>query len=1382
MKNTRRSFNHIISIRSFKRAGLTGKMAFVLALSLLAPSALLAQEQKRILVPADQKSDAAKKPDGPRAAKPELVLQTGITAPPAIITFSPDGQLLASMSFYGGAINLWEVATGRELLTLNLGEHSIMAIARASAFCFSADGSSLLTFSANTLKQWDARTGRELRVAALNNNQDAGAATFSPDGRLLVTMSQSQQSITVWDTSTRRQVQALSADLNSTNFIYAAAFSPDGRTLATVEELRGGGVDKTNLVLRDVASWRVNTTTKIHEEKAKMGTASYLRPRAFRFSPDGRSVSALLDLFTTQVMSINPQSRAADRESTVRLWDATNGRELRSFNIASVRGENVSIDPNEVLPISSRLAFSNDSKQIAVSEGKTVSLFELISGNNVATIKGHTGEVIAIAMNSDGRQAATAGVDNAIKIWDMSAGRASLARTFGAGAMPVSSLAYGDDGRTLAAGGSQAVNLWELTTGASLRTLELPQTAKTSIAEMTEGPERNYFSAGGKFIAANGGAGDIKLWDVRTGREVRALPLSAGQSLSGASISPDGSLLAFTEARKRSGALPQASQPGAPQTTPPPAPTVTPNMTPEKNDKKKDDKKKEKDARKQMEDMQRDMMKQMEQMAKSGKTPPGMPDPAQMQKMMEMAQAAQRGEMGKVQEAMGQMLGGLPAPVSASLGGSSPSVKLYDVNAGREVRALTGLPTLIPSSSSSIAFSPDGRIIASATGGHSIKLNDPASGKDLMTLAPDRGFKVNSLAFSPDGRTLATGLMETKPGVDMTSATKSFNLNEFFAFTVKLWDVSGQNAHELQTLSGHTGNVMAIAFSRDGRTLATGSFDATVKLWDAATGRELKTLAGHTLAVNAIDFSPDGKFIVSGSEDGSAKLWDVQTGELLATLVTLNNGADWLVITPDGLFDGTPAAWNQILWRFSPNIFDVAPVEIFFNEFFYPGLLTTIYSGKRPRAAQDVSEKDRRQPVVSITRADGQPASASVANRTIKVRIDVAEPVARNTESGPPAGARDIRLFRNGTLVKVWRGDVMNGQKQVSLEATLPIIAGENRLTAYGFNRDNVKSADATLMISGAAELRRKGTAYVLAFGVNRYANEQYNLKYAVADATAFAYEVRAAQMKLQSYERVEIISLMDKDATKENILLALKRLTSQAALPAGAPVVLSKIEPAQPEDAVIIYFAGHGTAQGARFYLVPHDLGYTGARAALDAKGVQAILSHSISDLELEAAVEGLDAEQMLFVIDACNSGQALEAEEKRRGPMNSKGLAQLAYEKGMYILTAAQSYQAALEAAQLGHGYLTYALIEEGLKNSAADKDRKDGQILAREWFNYAMERVPQMQEKEMRERLLLQTDVAFVEGEEKIKDPGKRSVQRPRVFYRREMEARPMIVAKP
>src|SRR5207247_1904211 len=208
-----------------------------------------------------------------------------------------------------------------------------------------------------------------------------------------------------------------------------------------------------------------------------------------------------------------------------------------------------------------------------------------------------------------------------------------------------------------------------------------------------------------------------------------------------------------------------------------------------------------------------------------------------------------------------------------------------------------------------------------------------------------------------------------------------------------------------------------------------------------------------------------------------------------------------------------------------------------------------------------------------------------------------------------------------------------------------------------------------------------------------------------------------------------------------------------------GAPKALAKIKPAEPEEAVVIYLARHGTAaEDGCFYLIPHDLGYSRSRTWLDRPSLQSILNHSISDKELEEALEKVDAGQFLLVIDACNSGQALEAEEKRRGPMNAKGLAQLAYEKGMYILTAAQSYQVALEQRRLSHGYLTYALVEEGLKTKAADTNPMDGQVVLQEWLDYAVARVPQMQvgtAKDAQGRLL--------EQEEETKKKKERDVQR-------------------
>jgi uncharacterized caspase-like protein len=588
----------------------------------------------------------------------------------------------------------------------------------------------------------------------------------------------------------------------------------------------------------------------------------------------------------------------------------------------------------------------------------------------------------------------------------------------------------------------------------------------------------------------------------------------------------------------------------------------------------------------------------------------------------------------------------------------------------------------------------------------------------------------------------------------------------------------------LATLSGPSlATIQAdeMVFSLDSKR-ALSVTSSGVSLWDLTSGRELRSssLHGWSTQVGHVAFCPDSRCTASASADNSIHLWDAADGRELARLVAMKNSPEWVVVAPDGLFDGSPQGMQRLaVWRFGRQTF---PLEAYFNEFYYPGLLAEILAGKRPKAPRDLAQLDRRQPEVKLAAGSAQPAAGPVSSRTITVKLEVAEASA-DAQRPTASGARDVRLFRNGSLVKVSRGDVLKGQSKVTLEATVPIVAGPNRFTAYAFNKDNIKSSDAELVVTGAESLRRKGTAYILAIGINQYANKDYNLQYAVADAQAFAEELARQQTKLGEYAKVEVISLLDKDATKANLLGALRRLTGEASTPGTAlPTSLQMLQPAQPEDAVFVYYAGHGTASGPRFYLIPHDLGYAGSRTAIDEAGLKTILAHSISDRDLEQAFEKIDAGRLLLVIDACNSGQALEAEEKRRGPMNSKGLAQLAYEKGMYILTAAQGYQAALEAAQLGHGYLTYALVEEGLKTPSADSSPKDGQVVVREWLDYATLRVPQMQEAGMEEARKLGRNLVIVEGEEKIEDLAARSLQRPRVFYRREPEAQPLVVAKP
>ena len=190
------------------------------------------------------------------------------------------------------------------------------------------------------------------------------------------------------------------------------------------------------------------------------------------------------------------------------------------------------------------------------------------------------------------------------------------------------------------------------------------------------------------------------------------------------------------------------------------------------------------------------------------------------------------------------------------------------------------------------------------------------------------------------------------------------------------------------------------------------------------------------------------------------------------------------------------------VWR---RHFDFTAAETFFNEFDYPGLLADIISGSRPRAPETLAQMDRRRPEVNLLT---QQQRGEISERNLNVTISVTEKPAGNSYA-TERGVRDVRLFRNGSLVKVWRGDVLKGQSSTTLEVNIPVVAGENRLTAYAFNRDNVKSQNATLNVKGTESLRRAGVAYVVAIGINVYENPQYNLRYAVADAQSFADEVR---------------------------------------------------------------------------------------------------------------------------------------------------------------------------------------------------------------------------------------------------------------------------------
>jgi uncharacterized caspase-like protein len=494
----------------------------------------------------------------------------------------------------------------------------------------------------------------------------------------------------------------------------------------------------------------------------------------------------------------------------------------------------------------------------------------------------------------------------------------------------------------------------------------------------------------------------------------------------------------------------------------------------------------------------------------------------------------------------------------------------------------------------------------------------------------------------------------------------------------------------------------------------------------------------------------------------------VATGEQLVIYFPTFLG-EWLAFTPDGLFDGSTNGWSSLAWRFAENIGAGAttlPIEVFFREYFYPRLLSDLFEGRRPKAPGEIAQVDRRQPVVSIESPMG---GNDISQRQVSIEL-VVEDIG--------SGMRDLRVFRNGVLIHTERGELLpnSGPNTFRISVPVTLVAGSNVLTAYAFNSNDIKSRDGFLKLTGSSSLARKGKAYVVTIGINEYQSDSFNLRYAVADANLVSRTLSESLARLDLYEEIVPVELLDEEATESNVLAMLSLLSGKLPTPqAELPEDLFKLTTATPEDLLIIYFAGHGIAHGDQYYLLPHDLGYDGDPRNVDEQGLRFVRQSGISDRDLELALEKVDAERVMLVIDACQSGQLLKAEEKRRGPMNSKGLAQLAYEKGMYILAAAQSHQAALEVEILGHGLLTHVLVEEGLKQMAADFDG-DRQITARELLDYPAQRMNAGSEASNRRLILKSAERGVLPSV----GASEATSQAPSAYYRWQDQKQPWVIA--
>lgn len=1010
-----------------------------------------------------------------------------------------------------------------------------------------------------------------------------------------------------------------------------------------------------------------DTTTGL-EIRAFQGHAKAILGVAF--FPDGKSVLT------------------GSLDGTARLWDVITGREKRLFRP----------DGNEGI---SSVALSPDGRSVLVGHlNGGVQLLDIENGSVIRTFKGHRENVTSLAFSKNGNRILTASWDNSVRLWDRETGK--QIRNFQDKDAAFESVDFSPDDRwILAASEGCKADLWDTTAGEKVRsfsqcsnenkgasmrasfspdgrwillgdetptiTLLNAETGKLIRTFQSEdrGVSRFTFSPDGSWILTGRFDGTACLWDARTGQEIRTFSANA-EGVHRAAVSRDGKRILTLNNFGDDINLWNA--------------IINlwdveeghPTLTIQLGDEIATSVAMSADGRRILTGSDHEKA-----ILRDGTT--GQPISA--------LQGQYHGPMTSL-----SVLGFEVTAVAFSpdgkfvlTGGDDWIARLWDPDTGVEIRTFPANINTV----ASVSFAPDIKRVLTVSGDSKFDLWDINTGQDIRRFdtLPDG---ITSIAISPDGHQILTG----------------FDSGPYSPWAT-LWDArTGQKIRNLPSeVEGfgltNTTSTTTVAFSADGHRIVLGGSDNKVRLWDSDNSQLLQTLAGHAGSVTVAQFVPSSQIILTSSSDGTSRFWDSTTGRELCELVSFKSGG-WAVVDPDGRFDTSDLDENTALhWVLPDDPMRPVPIEIFMHDYYTPRLLSRIMNGEPLPPIRSIAEiKNRVQPSVEILRAE--PSKEKPGRSDVTVRV-----ASVRDEKGTVSGLADLKLFRDGQLVG-FRKDALRDGEYIFSGIQLPSTTRKVVFTAYAFNSERIESATVSKDYEYAPTQIAKPRAWLVQIGENHYAAQGCELHGSANDAEGLS-AILSEKLKARGFDvHPLVLTSTDKadHARRADIRQALAAIASQAT----------------PDDAFFLSFSGHGYGDAnGTYYILPSDV--QGSCAAVD----KSLLDEAVSADELAEWLRPIDAGEMTFILDACDSAASVDVGGFKPGPMGSRGLGQLAYDKRMRVLAASQPNQPARESDQLGKGLLTWALTDEGLKAGKADWKPVDNKITLGEWLGYAAQAVP-------------------------------------------------------